>query len=60
MSEIKLNSTFEENTIKIDFTGDMESFKQLLEKILGPFEKENADFVVRVKLNLKILELKND
>jgi len=55
MSEIKLNSTFEANTIKIDFTGDIESFKQLLEKILGPFEKE--DFRVRAKLNLKILEL---
>ena len=58
--KIKLNSTFEADAIKIDYEGDIESFKQLIERIIKPFEEEGKDLTIRVKLNLKIKEVDDE
>ena len=53
MEKMEMNIKEGKNTVIINFVGDAESLKRLIEKVLKPFEEEKVN--VKAKLSLKLM-----
>jgi len=52
MEKMSMDIKKEKNTVIINFVGDTESLKRLIEKVLKPFEEEKVK--IKAKLSLKL------
>ena len=58
MEKMEMNIKEGKNTVIINFVGDAESLKRLIEKVLKPFEEEKVKIKAKLSLKLEVNNVK--
>ena len=58
MEKMSMDIKEEKNTVIINFVGDAESLKRLIEKVLKPFEEEKVKIKAKLSLKLEVNNVK--